>query len=103
MTLTRIDWEDAYYRCLSIRVAPSPRLLQAHHRARAVFAPAPERAFRPHLSLLYGELPETRKAALARRLEREYSERLGALRLALYTTGGPPGAWRCIGSFEMGG
>lgn len=103
VSLTRIDWEEAFYRCLYIRVAPTPELCHAHRRARGVFTQAHAKVFRPHLSLVYGELSQARKAVLARRLDRHYPERLEVAHLALYATGGPPHRWRCIGSFEMGG
>lgn len=103
VVLTDIGWEDAYYRCLYIRVQPTPELIHAHRRAREVFALAGNGAFQPHLSLLYAGLPEAHKAALARRLDRHYPTGLRQLRMALYATQGPPAGWRRIGSFEMGG
>jgi 2'-5' RNA ligase len=64
VTLTGVGYEPQFFRSLYLRAEP-PAVLTALHEAgvRAWgLKPAP---YRPHLSLLYSQLPEERKAAIA--------------------------------------
>jgi 2'-5' RNA ligase len=74
VTLTEVGYEPEFFRSLYLRAEP-PAVLTALHEAgeRAWdLNPAP---YRPHLSLLYSQLPEERKPAIS-----------DALRLALPVT-----------------
>ena len=64
VTLTGVGYEPEFFRSLYLRAEP-PAVLTALHEAgeRAWdLNPAP---YRPHLSLLYSQLPEERKPAIA--------------------------------------
>ena len=64
VTLTGVGYEPEFFRSLYLRAEP-PAILTALHEAgeRAWdLNPAP---YRPHLSLLYSQLPEERKPAIA--------------------------------------
>jgi 2'-5' RNA ligase len=64
VTLTGVGYEPQFFRSLYLRAEP-PAVLTALHEAgeRAWdLNPAP---YRPHLSLLYSQLPEERKPAIA--------------------------------------
>ncbi len=63
VTLTGVGWEPAFFRSLYLRAEPSARLTALREAARRALRlePAPE----PHLSLLYADLDEERKPAIA--------------------------------------
>ncbi len=63
LRLTGIGYEPAYFRALYLRAGPSARLTALREAAERALRlePAPE----PHLSLLYADLDEDRKPAIA--------------------------------------
>ena len=67
VTLTGTGWEPVFFRSLYLRAEPSARLaaLRAAAERALGLEPAPE----PHLSLLYADLDEERKPAIAAGLE----------------------------------
>ncbi len=62
--LTEVGHEPVFFRSLYLRAEPSVRLTVLHEAARRALGlgPAP---YLPHLSLLYADLPEDRKPAIA--------------------------------------
>ena len=67
VTLTGVGWEPVFFRALDLRAEPSARLTALREGARRALRlePAPD----PHLSLLYADLDEERKPAIAAGLE----------------------------------
>ncbi len=63
-----IEWRDEYYRCLFVAVEPSEALERAHRLAHEAFDMMPPDPFEPHVSLAYGDLAESVKAAISERL-----------------------------------
>jgi hypothetical protein len=63
VTLTGVGWEPVFFRSLYLRAEPSARLTALREAARRALRlePAPD----PHLSLLYADLDEERKPAIA--------------------------------------
>jgi 2'-5' RNA ligase len=94
--LEKLDFLDEYFRCLFVRAALTKPLRMAHQAARKAFGRKRERAFMPHLSLLYGDFPaslkETVIAELGPRLDLEYEARS----LYVYRTQGAPRQWRQV-------
>jgi hypothetical protein len=68
VTLTEAGWEPVFFRSLYLRAEPSARLVALREAARRALRlePAPD----PHLSLLYADLDEERKPAIAAGLGR---------------------------------
>lgn len=60
VTFSGIDHEPAYFRSLYLRAEPSARLSALHEAARRAWA-LERKPYRPHLSLLYSDLPAERK------------------------------------------
>ena len=56
--LTSPGHEDEYFRSVFVDVDPSPELLEARRLSTRVFGIEGAGPFRPHLSLLYGDLRE---------------------------------------------
>jgi len=63
VTLTEVGYEPVFFRSLYLRAEPSARLTALREGARRALRlePAPD----PHLSLLYADLDEERKPAIA--------------------------------------
>lgn len=72
-----IHGEDAYFRCLTLRITRSPELMALRHEAAEMFGtttPGPSaadaaRGFVPHVSLFYGTIPSDIRRELAARIE----------------------------------
>ena len=101
VALGDIDYLPEYYRCLFIRVEPDEALLAANRRAKAEFERLADKAFMPHLSLLYAELDEDHKRDEAADLAGRYPARIEIEGLDVYTTSGDPRHWRRIASFGL--
>lgn len=67
VTLTGVGWEPVFFRSLYLRAEPSARLTALREAARRALRlePTPD----PHLSLLYADLDEDRKPAIAAGLD----------------------------------
>ena len=64
VTLTEAAYTEEHFRCLFMTVLETRAVRHAHAAARRVFPESPESPYRPHLSLVYGSLPESRKQQL---------------------------------------
>ena len=64
VTLTGVGYEPEFFRSLYLRAEPPAVLTALHEAGERAWGlnPAP---YRPHLSLLYSQLPEERKPAIA--------------------------------------
>jgi 2'-5' RNA ligase len=99
---TGADGSDEYFRCLFLTAAADPALVDAHRRARARFARLDEPPYRPHLSLVYGELPPAERDRIGREFGRDLPRRFLARALAAVRTQGPPSAWRPLDRLPLG-
>lgn len=104
LRLPRAGHEAEYFRCVFLEAEPTADLLGAHQRARVAIGRGPDR-YRPHLSLVYGRLPEARRAELAGEAERalEVPVAATAARLELWRTAGAVSRWRACGAFDLAG
>lgn len=83
--------------CLFARAAADEPLLSAHREAAQAFGRAPDPAFLPHLSLVYGTLALGVKESLVAELATEAALSFEAGALHVWRTEGPVGGWRKIG------
>jgi 2'-5' RNA ligase len=65
--LTELSSRNEYFQCLFINVQQTTQVMDANALAKRIFHQA-ERAYAPHLSLLYGLYPEVRKREIIARL-----------------------------------
>jgi 2'-5' RNA ligase len=103
LRLTDVGWTEEYYRCLFIRAEHSPELLAAHHAACTDLGRAPDAEFMPHLSLVYGNLTEDRKAQIVNDIGQRYDIATDANRIGLCLAAGSPEQWRLIRTFALTG
>jgi 2'-5' RNA ligase len=99
--LEAIDFLDEYYRCLFVHAAPSEPLRKAHRAACHAFGHAREPAFMPHLSLLYGNSPQSFKKQAIEELGHRLDIQFTARSIHLYRTHGDPGQWRRMARFAL--
>ena len=102
LAFSGMDGTGAHFRCLFLRVATSPALLQAHARAARYFGREPEASFDPHLSLAYGTLDAARKDDLKRELPPLTPTSIEARRLHVWRTEGLVREWRELAAVELG-
>jgi 2'-5' RNA ligase len=104
ITLTGVDTTPEYYRALFIGVELSTELSHLYAQARQIFRFEPQRAYRPHLSLLYSDLSREQKQQIIGTLQPRLQALLHtftARTLHLYSTEGPTESWQQIGSFPL--
>jgi 2'-5' RNA ligase len=68
--LTKAAYLDEHFRCLFMVVDPTPDIMICHTRAAEAFDKSPE-PYMPHVSLVYGTLPESQKKEIIARLAPE--------------------------------
>lgn len=94
--LRGVEFGDAYYRCLYLRVERREELMAAHREALRRFGKKNDPSFMPHLSLFYGTLAHHTRARIAATLGEWRGVACPAGRLRLVTTGGGPPSWRTV-------
>jgi len=99
--LGKIDFLDEYFRCLFIRAALTTPLQNANLAACRIFGRSREPEFMPHLSLLYGNFPQSLKESMIAELGQRLAIQFTVRSLHLYRTHGAPGQWRRVASFRL--
>lgn len=101
--LLDVGYSDAYFRCLYVRAERTPVLLAAHRLAAGRLDTDPAEDFMPHLSLVYGNLPQDTKEALIEEIGRRFDLEFTARQLTLCLPAGAPDGWRTLGPFALTG
>jgi hypothetical protein len=99
--LQALESRDEPFRCLFARAAADEGLLCAHREAARAFGRAPDPAFLPHLSLVYGVLAPGVKESLGAELAAEAVVSFEAGALHAWRTEGAVGDWREIGVLPL--
>jgi 2'-5' RNA ligase len=102
LRLTRLDFRDEYFRCLFVKVARTSPLVRAHQKAKEVFGLRGQRAFLPHVSLVYGDLSIGVKRNIALSLGRRFNLEFEVRRMDVVAIQGPPSRWRRVKSLQLG-
>jgi 2'-5' RNA ligase len=101
--LTEPSFQNDYFQCLYMLVHPTPDVMTNRVMAEELFDRAQE-PYMPHLSLVYGSLPESRKRAIIRRLPPDIRTSFVATTLYLIRADSmAPKDWREIAAFQFGG
>ncbi|MGK3991373.1 2'-5' RNA ligase family protein [Sorangium sp. So ce136] len=93
---------NAVHQCVLLDVARTEPLAALRRAAEAAFG-ASETPFRPHVSLVYGDLPAQRRRALAAdpRVLALAQEVWWAERLELWSVAGETERWRCVAGIAL--
>jgi hypothetical protein len=99
--LARAARRPEFYRALYLEVEGAD-LPGAHRRAAAHMSVTPSEDYRPHVSLLYGDLPAATKDAIRDRIGRDWNEACLLDRLAVVRPEGPAASWTRAATLELG-
>ncbi|EEY64247.1 uncharacterized protein PITG_02791 [Phytophthora infestans T30-4] len=89
--------EELYFQCVFGLLKLTSDLLQAHGRAKEVYAVERKEAFMPHVSFIYGDLANGLRANLAKELQPSLdSRRLKMKKLQVWRTLGPAETWELV-------
>lgn len=101
ITLSQLSYLDQYFQCLFMRVAQTPRLMNAHTLVRQVFE-KPNEPYMPHLSLAYGSYPESLKRNIISELSLDVRISFEVTALFLIRAeSNDPKDWHEIGSYPF--
>jgi 2'-5' RNA ligase len=99
--LGSIDFRDEYFRALFVHAVLTGPLRNAHQAACQAFNRRREPAFMPHLSLLYGNFPQSLKEELIAEIGPRLDVQFKVRSLHLYKTQGEPRHWRPVARFGL--
>ena len=102
LTLGPLDGEDEYFRAFYIRMEETAAVVAAHEKANALFGVEDARPYLPHISLLYGNIPDVLREKLIAETRYPKGTVLEVSRLHLYETQGATASWRKVGEFMLG-
>ncbi|MCK5282803.1 MAG: hypothetical protein KAK00_05320 [Nanoarchaeota archaeon] len=102
INLAKIDYLNAYFKCLFVRFQEDDELIEANLIAGELFNRKQDQQYMPHLSLMYGTFSEKIKQEIVNGLGNELNIRFKADRLFLYDTKEiNPDNWRKIKEFTL--
>jgi hypothetical protein len=99
--LTEPSYRDTHFQCLFILVKQTPLIMSAHTIATGFFH-KPHQTYMPHVSLVYGTYPESRKKLVIENLPADIRTSFEVSELYLVKADSPdPKDWHEIGPFLM--
>ena len=101
--LTGPGWTDQYFRCFFMRAERSPELLAAHENACTTLGQQAESDYMPHLSLVYGNVPQEQKDNIAESIGADFNLAFHADRIGLCCPTGTPEQWQLPRTFTLTG
>jgi len=101
--LTGPGWTDQHFRCFFMRAERSPELLAAHETACATLGQQAESDYMPHLSLIYGNLPQEQKDEIVESISTDFNVAFYADRIGLCYPTGTPEQWQLSHTFVLTG
>jgi 2'-5' RNA ligase len=101
--LTEPSYQNEYFQCVFMRVQPTAAVMRNHALAAELFDRA-EEPYMPHVSLVYGWFPESRKREIIGRLPPDVRTSFTVNTLYLLKAGSTaPQDWREIAEFPLAG
>jgi 2'-5' RNA ligase len=99
--LTEPSYRNTHFQCLFMSVEQTPPIMNAH-AVSCVFFHKPHQAFMPHVSLVYGSYPESRKKLVIANLPADVKVSFEVTGLYLIRADSQePKDWHEIGPFPM--
>ena len=96
-----VGGRDEFFRCVIVYAEKSPELMEANRKARELVHARSDAEYLPHLSLVYGDLDRSERAALIDRIESPIEDRFEVHTLRLIATGGGLEGWRLVQDFPL--
>jgi 2'-5' RNA ligase len=101
LELDSIDYSDNYFKCFFLKAHKTKELVQANRYARRIFNRETETQYIPHLSLIYGYLPEQEKVTLQNEMQKEISIHFEVNSLHLISIQGGIKNWHKVKEFPL--
>lgn len=100
--LKKIFAEDAYFRALYCKAEPNSIMEEYHQRALETFGVQDVNVYMPHLSLYYGNVPQSTKDEMIASLSLPASMKFLIDKVHLYRTEGEAQDWVRVGEYPLG-
>lgn len=94
--------EDAYFRALYCKAEPNPTMEEYHQKALEMFGVQDVNVYMPHLSLYYGNVPQSTKDEMIASLSLPASMKFLVDKVYLYRTEGEAQNWVQVGEYSLG-
>ncbi len=91
----------SYFRCVFLDVALDPAIVRAHAAASDLFPVSLHTEYRPHLSLVYGNLPAIDRERIVAEIGDQLCGPVTVMQMSLYqaSSDSPPDTWEQICSY----
>jgi Cyclic phosphodiesterase-like protein len=99
--LQELATEDNYFKSLYFRIDPTVCLHDMHEKAQNKFTNPGGDLYRPHLSLMYGNVSSDAALVAAKRFAPEVPLQCQLARLYLLHTSGPVEEWKRLADFPL--
>jgi 2'-5' RNA ligase len=102
--LTTVDYLDAHFTCLFIKVEKTNDMMKANWKAKEFFSPLRGRQYMPHLSLMYGDsitIPRASKKEIIAEIGKEFGMSFEVRSIHLFSTDGEPLDWYRVKEFTL--
>ncbi len=99
--LKEICTEDAYFRALYCKAEHNPKLEEYHQKAMEIFNIENLSIYTPHLSLYYGNIPQSTKQEMIKSLSLPTNMKFLVDKVYLYHTEGEVEDWVQVGAYQL--
>lgn len=103
VSFTTVGAEEDPYRALYLIAAPTEKLSECYRTALSSFGIAPKKPFFPHISLLYGVIPNEEKEKFKNELYTCLPLTVSISTLSLWSVDGEPDDWKEISRLPLQG
>lgn len=104
--LTTVDYRDYYFRALFVKIRRTKKIIEANKIAKEVFDIEETNEYMPHLSLLYGEFPESQKKKIIKTIRQDLTDEFEIKTIHLFNTEGEINpylsTWYRLKEFSLG-
>ena len=97
-----IEYSTTYYQCVFVRIKPNPELMSFYDSTKQSFKLTSSSVFMPHISLLYGDIPYSKRHQIIKSFS--FKPQSFLFDLLVVTPGGenPPSEWKHLSEFTLG-
>lgn len=99
--LKEINAEDTYFRALYCKAEPNTQIEEYHQKALEMFGVQDVNVYMPHLSLYYGNVPQSVKDEMISSLSLSESMKFLVNKIYLYRTEGEATDWVRVGAYDI--
>ena len=92
---------EDYFKCVYIEIKKTDYLMRYNREARKVFGTVRQGTYEPHISLIYGWIPATKRKEISEGLHIDAALKFPFDALSLYSTEGQVGEWSEAARFVL--